>query len=283
MNAQEYEALDNIELTPFAVTLYIRCFRRYMNYADGTVSLAESLMKQSMEYVPPRGSKQPSEKPTRQKIRTAVEQLYRAGLVELLRKGDIKEGRTPLFLCRLATSDLVRPNEEQPRNNQGTTNYPKSSNITNINAFKSFDTLSQKTEEQPKTDYTDLEKREIACAREHLEYSQQWAWTAQANGLQVSEDEIKTIFEKWRDSDSVNVIRANTQHIRLWQNYCKAIAKQNQAQQNQSFGGSHGQSQRPVKTSNVTANTLQDCIQRASAGIGTDDFDFSQNANGSGQ
>lgn len=136
MNTREFEALSDNSLPPFAVTLYIRCFRKNMGYSDGLVHVSLRSMKEEMLHLPPRGSNTIEPKPTTEKIRTAVRQLERANLIELVEKGSIKEQKAACYHCSLASTDLSGSNEEQHESNTGTTRNKKTATTHTTQALQ---------------------------------------------------------------------------------------------------------------------------------------------------
>ena len=173
MNQAEYEALSDNCLPPFAVTLYIRCFRKNMGYSNGLVHVSLRSMKAEMLHSPPRGSNAIEPKPTTEKIRTAVRQLERANLIELVEKGSIKEQKAACYYCSLASTHLSGPNEEQHESNTGTTRAAKSPQASPDKRYSGNVLKFQKSEEQHIPEEP-IEEEEIACARENLEFCGDW-------------------------------------------------------------------------------------------------------------
>lgn len=103
-------------LTVEAQIIYLRLIRRRMNFATGISGheqrITELCMRQVIEYAKPWGSNQrPSPPPTRDYIRSRVEELERAGLIERIST----PGRM-IFRCILASTDQCA----QKRNARGT-------------------------------------------------------------------------------------------------------------------------------------------------------------------
>lgn len=271
MNQAEYEALSDNCLPPFAVTLYIRCFRKNMGYSDGLVHVSARSMREAMEHTPPRGSNKCQGSPSRETVRTAIRQLQKAGLIELVQKGDLKEQKAALFYCSLAHTALSRPNEEQPQSNQGTTNPQKPLQATNSKRYSGNVLKFKKSEEQPIPEEP-IEEEDSACARENLNFCNDWVGLAKQVGLSVSTDELQAIFNKWKLSDTGNTYRHIATHRKYWMRYCATI------KHNQVKGGSHALKQQSSQQSgyrNATATAWRDCYERAQRGEGVEAFDFS--------
>lgn len=272
MNQAEYEALSDNCLPPFAVTLYIRCFRKKMRYSDGIVHVSLRSMKEEMEHTPLRGSNTVEPKPTTEKIRTAVRQLERANLIELIRKGSIKEQKAACYHCSLASTDLSGSNEEQHESNTGTTRNKKTPQPTPHKRYSGNVLKFQKSDEQHISVISDIEEEDSACARENLNFCNDWIGLAKQVGLSVSTDELQAIFNKWKFSDTGNTYRHIATHRKYWMRYCATI------KHNQVKGGSHALKQQSSQQSgyrNATATAWRDCYERAQRGEGVEAFDFS--------
>ena len=272
MNQAEYEVLSDNTLPAFAVTLYIRCFRKKMSYLNGLVHVSMRIMKEAMEHSPPRGSNTVEAKPTTEKIRTAVRQLERANLIELVQKGSIKEQKAACYHCSLASTDLSGSNEEQHESNTGTTRSKKTLKPA-PNLRRSGNVLKfQKSDEQHISVISDIEEEDNACARENLEFCGDWVGLANQAGWSGSNDEAQALFNKWKLSDSANTYRHITTHRKYWMRYCAAI------RHNQVKGVSHALNQQSSQQRgyrNATATAMRDCIERAQRGEGVEAFDFS--------
>lgn len=271
MNQAEYEALSDNCLPPFAVTLYIRCFRKNMGYSNGLVHVSLRSMKAEMLHSPPRGSNAIEPKPTTEKIRTAVRQLERANLIELVEKGSIKEQKAACYYCSLASTHLSGPNEEQHESNTGTTRAAKSPQASPDKRYSGNVLKFQKSEEQHIPEEP-IEEEEIACARENLEFCGDWVGLAKQAGWSANTEEIQALFNKWKFSDNANTYRHIATHRKYWMRYCAAI------NHNQVKGGNnHALIQTSGQSSgyrNATATAWRDCYDRAQRGEGVDDFDF---------
>lgn len=271
MNQAEYEVLSNNSLPTFAVTLYIRCFRKNMEYIDGLVHVSMRTMKEAMEHTPPRGSNTIEPKPTTEKIRTAVRQLERANLIELVQKGSIKEQKAACYHCSLASTDLSGLNEEQHESNTGTTRdkktpkpLPRKRHSGNVLKFR-------KSDEQHIPVIPDIEEEDNACARENLNFSSDWAGLAGQAGWSGSSQEIEALFNKWKTTENANTYRHIATHRKYWMRYCAAI------RHNQVKGVSNELNQQSSQSSgyrNATATAMRDCIERAQRGEGVEAFNF---------
>lgn len=123
MNQREFQALGASELDPMAVVLYVRTFRRYMNFATGHASLSLSRLQQELEYHPPTCSRRGKvEAYSTKRVRTLINHLVNVGLLVLIRPGNAAKKEAAIYHCVLATTDKdrqkkaplgqVRPNEE---------------------------------------------------------------------------------------------------------------------------------------------------------------------------
>ncbi|VEL96982.1 hypothetical protein ALT761_01981 [Alteromonas sp. 76-1] len=272
MNQAELEALSDNTLTPFAVTLYMRCFYKNRGYSDGLVHVSQRSMRNAMEHTPPRGSTKCAGAPSRETIRTAIRQLEKAGLIELAQKGDLKEQKAALFYCTLAHTKSLRPNEEQPESNQGTTSNKKFPHPTAGNAYSGNVVNLKKFDEQPIPTKPIEDEEDNACARENLEFCGDWVGLANQAGWSGSNEEAQALFNKWKLSDSANTYRHITTHRKYWMRYCAAI------RHNQVKGVSHALNQQSSQQRgyrNATATAMRDCIERAQRGEGVEAFDFS--------
>jgi len=122
-------------LPPLTQIVYLRCFRRHMDYNSGLVGAVRKISYQMMietcETIRERGSKYQNIKPTRNQLRAAIQQLLRRGLLQLVSK----RMQQPIYRLPLATVNRFSPtatlkngnssggessgsNEEQPMNNQ---------------------------------------------------------------------------------------------------------------------------------------------------------------------
>lgn len=221
MNRAEYEALDACELSPEAVTLYIRGFRRHMDYANGRVLVSLASMRQRLEFVPPFGSNVKPVKPTVQKVRTLIEALTRHGLVRCVVKGDKHTRKPAVFLCVLATYDLVRLNEEQHGNNTGTTREQKAPNVFDLKACRPIGDFKQKTEEQHSSVYSE---QEDIYTREALIFDEQFKAMAKQALLLVSDSELAGYFDSFRFSTKDDgAAKTLGVHCKAWRQYCVSV------------------------------------------------------------
>lgn len=109
-------------LPHLAQILYTTILRRHMDFQSGTVGityrLSERAMVERLEVHRPRGSTKPHYRPTRQTIRSALEQLIRAGLIEKL-------PQKFSFKLPCAIFGKNRSNEEQPQQQPESETYPQ--------------------------------------------------------------------------------------------------------------------------------------------------------------
>lgn len=109
-------------LTSDAQVIYMRVFRRYMNFATGVVDVSYGLMKRAIEHIPDRGSNVRARRVSdidNNYIRARVAELERAGLVRRIDKPSRFD--TPSFRCLVATVGEVRPKYEPHENHMGGT------------------------------------------------------------------------------------------------------------------------------------------------------------------
>ena len=272
MNQAEFEALSENCLPPFAVTLYIRCFRKNMNFSDGLVYVSLRSMREAMEHTPRRGTNVIEPKPTVEKIRSAVRQLERAHLIELVEKGCIKQQKATIYHCCLANSGLLGAKEEQHENNTRTTRFhnpikPNDNKLHRGNVYKFHQCDEQHKPEEP------IEDEETACARENLTFNDSWIALARQAGYFNSAEELCSLFNKWKLSDNDNVYRHIAMHRKYWMRYCAAI------KHNQVKGGNHALNQSAGQSSgyrNAAAIAWRDSYERAQRGEGVEEFDFAE-------
>lgn len=123
MNQREFTALGAAELDPMAVVLYVRAFRRYMDFKTGESALSLSRLAQELEYQPPACSRRGKvESVSTKRVRTLITHLVDAGLLVLVRPGNAARKAPAVYRCELATTDQkrsnspsltqIRPNEE---------------------------------------------------------------------------------------------------------------------------------------------------------------------------
>lgn len=115
-NEAEDAALDSVP-NARAQLLYLRGIRRFMDYATGLAGVRRKFSYQYftelMEENRPRGSTHPNYRPTLDEIRYWLKLLEEAGLIVVQPKA--RRTDPMVFLLPLATSDLVRLNEEPQR------------------------------------------------------------------------------------------------------------------------------------------------------------------------
>lgn len=133
-NGVEDEALQG--LTPEAQVIYLRGFRRYMDYRTGVAGgparkLSYRAMAELIAVDPDWGSQRKrAETPTLGRVRARVAELERAGLV--VNHGSSRS-RGLVFKLPLADAGLVRPEKEQHREqHKEQHNEPHSANVVNL-------------------------------------------------------------------------------------------------------------------------------------------------------
>lgn len=115
-NDDEDAALQG--LTPEAQVIYLRGFRRYMNYTTGVAGgrvrkLSSKMLSELIAVDPDWGSRRVrGEAPTRARVRARIAELERAGLV--VDHGSCR-ALGLIFRLPLADTGSVRPEKEQPR------------------------------------------------------------------------------------------------------------------------------------------------------------------------
>lgn len=130
-NDDEDDALQGISCA--AQVMYLRALRRHMDYETGIVGLSrrinEACLRETIEHIPDAGSTIKRERPSRQFIRSRIDELIRAGLIE---NAQINGYTGFVFRLKLADTDKSVKNgnnrgttDEQPRNNQQEQPYEK--------------------------------------------------------------------------------------------------------------------------------------------------------------
>ena len=115
MNQDEYAALlDDSELPPAMRAVYL-VFRRYMDYETGIVGKKRVVdyreLSQSLEYLPARGSRDKSQRYSRDQIKRLIQGLVDRQLLVRLHGSGLRERM--VFKLPLAHCDLNRLNEER--------------------------------------------------------------------------------------------------------------------------------------------------------------------------
>lgn len=122
LNDAEFMALSDLEMSHEAFVLYVKCFRRFMNFKTGVVYISASRMARELEVQPKARSSAKPYSPTRQQLRTLITALVKTGLLVHLKAGDIKKGHAAEYLCQLATYgdkyEKISPDQQQPNSNQ---------------------------------------------------------------------------------------------------------------------------------------------------------------------
>jgi len=110
-------------LSADAQVIYLRLFRRHMDYDTGRVAVTLGQMKRCLEYLPDPGSQLSPRRVAdigNNYVRARVAELERAGLIAKTPKSSRFDA--PSFCCILASVGEVRPKREPQRNHkEGTT------------------------------------------------------------------------------------------------------------------------------------------------------------------
>jgi hypothetical protein len=221
MNQGEYEALDAETLPLEAVALYVRGFRRYMSYDTGLTLVSLASMRQRIEFVPPVGSTARPCKPTVQKVRSLIDSLVRHGLIRLVERGDKHTRKPAVFLCVLASSDLVRLNEEQHENNTRTTRRSNTGNVVNLKARRVIGENLAKSEEQHSSV---ISEQEDIYTREDLIFCDQFRAMAGQALLNVCDAELFGYFDAFKFSvKDDGAVKPLYVHLKAWRQYCVSI------------------------------------------------------------
>lgn len=249
MNQAEYKALCDASLPFMAVVLYVRAFRRCMDYQTGLVSMSLRSLAMELEYHPVARSTDRPSRPTKAQVRHLVKRLIEVGLITVERKGDIEEARAAVFRCLLARTDSVRPNEEQHMSAQGSAAQQArpQPNSGKVVQFKS--STSKTPHEQHVSDISDKDDDDNACAREDLLFDDQFAAMAAQVGLVRPRQELEALFTQFRVSDEgpVPIYRVKGQWLGKWRKYCAAV-KTNQVRQG-NYGGGYANGKKVNATS----------------------------------
>lgn len=166
MKHVEFEAMRELTRTETKVYLHLR---HHMDYATGIVGAVRKISYQSIheyiEEVPPRGSKDPVYKPSKQQINRVLRKLESAGVIERLHSG--KPNEHMVFRLVLASTDLNRLNEERHMSDTraATQGATRRNPVNTQPRAMNTDTMSDKgaTPHERHTSVTsDIEQREIA-------------------------------------------------------------------------------------------------------------------------
>lgn len=134
MNHYEYTALMDKSLPHDALALYVRWFRRRMNYQTGLVETSLPRMISTLDYNPAQQSRDKHYEASIQRVRTLIRHLEGAGLIQQVTKGDVKKHQAAVYICVMATTDetkstptrnnptTARPVEETPTTHQHDSN-----------------------------------------------------------------------------------------------------------------------------------------------------------------
>lgn len=170
MKLDEFEAMRELTRTETKVYLHLR---HHMDYATGVVGVKRKISYQSIreyiEEIPPRGSKEPAYKPSKQQINRVLRKLEVAGVIKRLHSG--KPNEYMVFKLVLAATDLDRPNEERHMSDtRAATRGATQQNPSNTRAATTnTDTGSDKgatPDDRHTSDTSDIRDREIARTRE---------------------------------------------------------------------------------------------------------------------
>ncbi|WP_438863783.1 hypothetical protein [Neptunicella sp.] len=269
MNQVEYGALAELDMPPFVLALYIRCFRANMDYQSGVVSVSLSGMRQAMECHPPRGSTREPTKPSKSKIRHAVAFLLRCGLIELVQKGSIHSAQAAKYCCVLASFNAKRvfsaQNEERHESDTGTT---RTVNSLEPSILKGCGENVVKFKKPDERHITDLTEQEDIYTRAQLIFDGQFSRLANSVGLVIPDEELEALFVAWQvtpDYEGVNASMAT--HFGQWRKYCASV-RVNILRKTRGHYASGKQAD--GRYENSTARTLSRCKQQAIATGGVD-------------
>jgi hypothetical protein len=267
MNQHEYTALSDSALPHSAVVLYIRGFRRYMNYSTGLVSLSLSRLAQELEYTPVWGSSDKPTKSTISQIRNLTKRLIAAGLISIHERGDINTRKPAVFSCCLAQTDLVRLKKERHDSDTKPTTRKVNENVSKNNVLRfSGDTTA--TQEERHRSVDPLDKIDESNARENLKFGSEWVDLANSVGLSTEHtEEMQAWFDSWKFGDQANTIRSLAQHKNQWRKYCAAIKANSFKPRGQ--GNESNQRYNPKQArSDATSDALDECFAAARRGEG---------------
>jgi hypothetical protein len=221
MNLAEYSTLDNGEIPGDAKLLYVMHFRRLMNYDTGRVSISLAGLRQCLEFTPPYGSNVSASKPSISKVRHLIDVLVRHGLIRCVVKGDKAIRKPAVFLCVLATTNLVGVNEERHGNDTGTARNQKTTqpapDMARSNIFK----INTNTDEQHVSDISDLKD---IYTREALVWGDEFERMSQQAMLICNQDELVGYFNSFRFSTKDDgAFKGIGVHLKAWRQYCVTI------------------------------------------------------------
>lgn len=225
MNQQEYDALDDLTLSHSAVTLYVRGFRRFMNYETGNVAISLVRLSQILEFVPPQGSTKVMVKPTKANVRHLVDTLHRHGLIRCIKKGDITTRSPAIFHCTLATFSNKQvfsdQNHEQHESNTGTTREQNhrqpAPHIVNTENVLNF----PKGHEQHRSAGSDKSNVCNARAMHEISYTEPFIQIAKRCQLASVSDDDTLVFKAFQSSPRYrHKLQSDLEYQADWQSFC---------------------------------------------------------------
>ncbi|MEI8647422.1 hypothetical protein P4S73_04740 [Paraglaciecola sp. Hal342] len=267
MNQAEYAALDSPELSAEAVTLYVTGFRQHMDYASGRVLVSLAAMRRKLEFIPPVGSTAKPVRPTVQKVRSVIDMLVRHQLIRCVEKGDKQSRKPAVFLCVLATSDLVRLNEEQHENNTRTTRAQKPLNVFDLKACRQKSKKIAFSEEQHSSVNSEQDNIYNACVREDLVFNDQFRLTAKQAMLIIDDQDLLDVFEQFKVSPKDDGAAKNQgQWLKLWRSYCVNVRINNKKRGgynaiNQQFGNGAGEQNAAARALAESKRAAEHCAE----------------------
>lgn len=253
MNQREFQALGATELDPMAVVLYVRTFRRYMNFATGEVALSLSRLQQELEYSPTsRSQRGKLDKPSTKRVRTLINALAQAGLLVLKSAGNAAQNRPAVYVCALATTDNsrqqkatlghVRPNKRGHIQDTGTGHEsghiesPVNSGLEedrghvsghrencergHISEISEIHTLSNARAESLRAEEAEPQP---SSTGERLQFTRQFLVMARTCGMEsrdFTDEDIQNTFDIFRTyKDNAHTQRALSTWLNLWRTW----------------------------------------------------------------
>lgn len=275
MNQNEFVALADDTLPHAAVVLYVRCFRRFMNYQTGLVSMSLHRMIQELEFNPVQGSNSKPVKASREGVRGLVRHLLRVGLLQVVEKGSAQRNKAAIYRCLLARNDVqdyCGQFDGQPMNTQGGTTHktPPQANKTTVVQFRN----NQGTHrgEQHRSGIT--VKEDIYIAREDLCWDDEFKHLAYLVGFAGQDDELEALFDAFRfAAKAVGVVKALFEHKNEWRGFCANVRANRKRQA--TLGGDDERQQRFTQPrTNATHSTMRRTATSAEhAAVGLDILD----------
>lgn len=273
MSPAEIDAILCSDMSAIESRLYLY-LRRHMDYATGTVGARRKISYQSIrehiEYTPPRGSKEPAYKPSKQQINRLLRKLESAGVIERLHNG--KPNEYMVFRLVLATTDLNRPKEERHMSDtraatQGATRKnPVNTGVRPLNS----DTMSDKgatPEERHTSDTSDYKDLSLTRASQNcpfqkgteLSLTDAFKKITTLTGLNITDEQLSGVFDTFRfHSKHRNTQRSMPDWLAEWRVWCgreKSYGKPNPKRH--PFAGGNQRSE------NTTARLLRESKEAA--------------------